>query len=182
MEKILIVFSIIYLLLVSPGKIFAAEYSSGSSAALMKPVAGPDDNRVKILKEFLKQYNSPLVEFADSFVESADRYKLDWKLVIAISGVESTFGQQIPYNSYNGWGWGIYGDNMIRFSSWNEGIQTVSEGLKTKYIDTWGAENVYDIGRYYAASPTWAQRVDYFMQKIQEFSDKKLATNLSLSL
>jgi len=107
---------------------------------------------------------------------------LDWKLVAAISGVESTFGQQIPYESFNGWGWGIYGDNVIRFSSWKQGIETVSQGLRTNYIDKWGARDVYEIGALYAASPTWAQRVDYFMGKISEFKDQKLAQSLSISL
>src|ERR1035437_123786 len=48
------------------------------------------DSRVKILTSFLKQYNSPLTPYASDFVQMADRYNLDWKLVAAISGVEST--------------------------------------------------------------------------------------------
>jgi hypothetical protein len=135
-----------------------------------------------MLGEFLEQYNSPLQPFASDFVEIADKYNLDWKLVAAISGVESTFGKLIPYQSFNGWGWGIYGDNMIRFSSWTEGIETVSEGLRTNYLNKWGAKDIYEIGRFYAASPTWAQRVTYFMRKIDELKDQKLAQSLSISL
>src|SRR3990167_6131786 len=157
-------------------KTFAVENSAGSSAALLKlPVQKETDSRTRILREFLKQYNSPLVPFAQDFVSIADKYSLDWKLVAAISGVESTFGKQIPYESYNGWGWGIYGTNMIRFASWTEGIETVSEGLRTNYLNKWGAKDVYQIGRYYAASPTWAQRVSFFMRKISDFKDHKLA-------
>jgi hypothetical protein len=129
----------------------------------------------------LEKYNSPLVPYAGTFVETADKYNLDWKLVAAISGVESTFGREIPDASFNGWGWGIYGDNMIRFSSWNEGIETISQGLRTKYIDKWGAKDVYEIGRFYAASPTWAQRVEYFMNSIEEYRNLSMA-NLSISL
>jgi len=162
--------------------VYAAEISAGSSAALLKPVAKTPDSRAKILREFLGQYDSPLVTFASDFVEIADKYNFDWKLVAAISGVESTFGQQIPYDSFNGWGWGIYGDNVIRFSSWKDGIETVSEGLKSNYIDKWGAKDVWEIGRIYADSPTWAQRVNYFMKKIDEFKNEKLAQSLSISL
>jgi len=163
--------------------VYAAEIAAGSSAALLKPVTKKvPDSRTKILGEFLGKYNSPLAPFAADFVEIADKYNLNWKLVAAISGVESTFGHQIPYESFNGWGWGIYGDNMIRFSSWTEGIETVSEGLRTSYIDKWGAKDVYEIGRFYAASPTWAQRVSYFMRKIDEFKDQRLAVSLSISL
>jgi hypothetical protein len=177
----LIILFLLFLMFVPKSN--AQEYSAGSSAALFKPVTEKaPDSRTTILKEYLKQYNSPLVPFAGTFVEIADKYNLDWKLVAAISGVESTFGQQIPYESFNGWGWGIYGDNMIRFTSWKDGIETVSEGLRNKYINKWGAKDVYEIGRFYASSPTWAQRVTYFMAKIDEFKDSKLSANLSISL
>ncbi len=161
---------------------FAAENSAGSSATLLTAVGKATDSRVKVLKEFLEKYNSPLSPFASDFVKIADKYELDWKLVAAISGVESTFGREIPDNSFNGWGWGIYGDNIIRFSSWKEGIETVSQGLKTNYIDKWGTKDVWEIGRFYASSPTWAQRVAYFMNSIEKFKDKNLAANLSISL
>ena len=179
---IIIYISILIIFFATSNVAIAAEISAGSSAALLKPVAKEPDNRVIILREFLGQYNSPLVPFASDFVEIADKYDLDWKLVAAISGVESTFGKQVPYSSFNGWGWGIYGDNMIRFSSWTQGIETVSEGLRTNYINKWGAQDVYEIGRFYAASPTWAQRVSYFMRKISEFKEQKLAVSLSISL
>ena len=182
MKNLFIFIFISILMVTKTPDVYAAEFAAGSSAALLKPIANPPDSRVKILREFLEQYNSPLQPYAENFVEIADKYELDWKLVAAISGVESTFGQQIPYQSYNGWGWGIYGTNMIRFSSWNQGIETVSEGLRTNYINKWGARDVYEIGRFYAASPTWAQRVSYFMRKISEFKDQKLAQNLSISL
>lgn len=184
MKNLLIVtISIIFFLIANAGKSYAVENSSGSSAVLLKPAPiSYRDNRIKILEEFLEQYNSPLVPHAGDFVKYADKYSLDWKLVAAISGLESTFGKQIPYNSYNGWGWGIYGDNMILFSSWTEGIKTVSEGLRENYINKWGAENVYEIGRFYASSPTWADRVTYLMEKIEEFKNQKLANNLSISL
>lgn len=183
MGKILIVIATLFVIILnSTSSVYAQEILAGSSAALLKPIAPEtSDSRVRILREYLEKYNSPLVPFAGTFVETADKYNLDWKLVAAISGVESTFGHQIPYESFNGWGWGIYGDNMIRFSSWNEGIETISEGLRNKYINKWGAKNVYEIGRYYASSPTWAQRVEYFMNKIEEFQTANLG-NLSISL
>jgi hypothetical protein len=183
MGKIFTVGLILSLILFSNvSSAFAQEYSAGSSAALFKSDNQQvSDSRVRILREYLEKQNSPLASCAGTFVENADKYNLDWKLVVAISGVESTFGQEVPNDSYNGWGWGIYGDNIIRFSSWNEGIQTISEGLRTKYMDKWGAKDVYEIGRLYAASPTWAQRVESIMNSIDNFNKLSLA-NLSISL
>jgi hypothetical protein len=184
MGKVFVVISTLFLIILNQTpKVYAQEVSAGCSAVLSKPdIEKAPDSRTTILREYLKQYNSPLVPYAQNFVEIADKYNLDWRLVAAISGVESTFGQQIPNDSFNGWGWGIYGDHMIRFSSWTQGIETVSEGLRNKYINKWGAQDVYSIGKFYAASPTWAQRVTYFMAKIDEFKDAKLAANLSISL
>lgn len=146
-------------------------YASTPSAQLEKQAVGgtvDSHRRVATLYNFLDKYNSPLKIHARTFVEQAERYNLDYRLLVAISGVESTFGRQLPYNSYNAWGWGIYGDNMIRFASYPEAISTISQSLRENYINKWGAQNVYQIGRFYAASPTWAQRVVYFMGKIED--------------
>jgi len=162
-------------------KAYALEKASASSAVLETPKKKTDE-RAKILEKFLESYNSPLSKSARTFVGEADKNKIDWKFVAAISGVESTFGHQIPYNSYNAWGWGIYGDNMIRFNSYDEGIKVISKSLREQYINSWKAGDVYAIGRLYAASPTWAQRVEYFMKKIDEFALKNPGENLSLSI
>lgn len=186
--KLKILFIVFVLLfIISPQKIYAAEEKhSASSAALLKPQAQDvmkgADNRVKILREFLQSYNSPLASSSETFVKTADTYQLDWRLLAAISGVESTFAHKLPYNSYNAWGWGIYGDNIIYFKSYDEAIETISKALRENYIDKWGAENVYQIGKFYAASPTWASRVEYFMSKIDELALKNPANNLSLSI
>src|SRR3989344_818959 len=181
-NKILFVFVVILSIFILVPKAFA-QNSSGSSAVLADARnVSLSDNRVKILREFLKSYDSPLALFAKEFVESADNYSLDWRLVAAISGVESTFGHQIPFGSYNGWGWGIYGNNDIYFSSWEDGIQTISKGIRERYMDQRGATNVYEIGRTYAASPTWAVRVEDFMNRISNFSILNPKDSLSISL
>ncbi|MCL4360193.1 hypothetical protein M1555_02975, partial [Patescibacteria group bacterium] len=108
---------------------------------------------------------------AATFVAEADRYNIDWRLVAAISGVESTFGRHIPEGSYNGWGWGIPtgASSGIAFSSWENGIHTVSQGLAENYFGR-GARTLDDVGRIYAASPAWAWKVRFFIEKITDFS------------
>lgn len=140
------------------------------------------DNRAKVLKTYLKKYNSPLADYSDVFIQEADKNDIDWKLVTAISGVESTYGKAIPVNSYNGWGFGIYGNHVLRFGSWEEGIATVSHSLRHDYMNKYGAKDVYEIGSIYAASPTWASRVSYNMSQIQELNDEVEANTLPLTL
>lgn len=175
----------VFLFIVSPQNIYAAEEkhaaSSAALAAFNQEQKG-EDVRAKVLRGFLASYNSPLASSSGIFIKTADDYQLDWRLLAAISGVESTFAKQLPYNSYNAWGWGIYGDNMIYFKSYDEAIETISKALRENYIDKWGAQNVYQIGRFYAASPTWAQRVVYFMNQIEAFALKNPANSLSLSI
>src|SRR3972149_9031910 len=121
MKKLQIIFTVIsvaLLLLISRSDSYAFGQASGSSATLNPTISQkPYDNRVEILESFLESYDSPLVPFARDFVESADRYNLDWRLVASIAGLESTFGKHVPASSYNGWGWGIYGNNVTRFNS-----------------------------------------------------------------
>jgi hypothetical protein len=144
-------------------------------------ITNSNDRRITILKNYLEDRNSPMSESAHTFVEMAEENDLDWKFVAAIAGVESSYGKHIPYNSYNGWGWGVYGDNVIRFSSWDEAITTISQTLKRKYVDN-GATDVYSIGRIYAADPKWATKVLHFMNDIaayeKNYSDKRLSISI----
>lgn len=92
------------------------------------------DSRSIALKEFLIDYNSPMYPYADVFISEADKYGLDWRLVVSISGVESAFGSLIPYKSNNAWGWkGGPNGNFSNFSSWTEGIKTITQGLAEGY-------------------------------------------------
>lgn len=179
----IVLIAFIAIALFTPKESYAEEKASYSSAKIQSKLARAEsDYRVNILRKYLQTYNSPLAENAEDFVKYADIYNLDWKFVAAISGVESTFGHNIPNDSYNGWGWGVYGDNVTRFSSWEEGILTVSKGLRENYMDKWGAQNVYEIGRIYAASPRWAGNVMLYMNRIQDFTLKNTMEAIPLSI
>ena len=145
---------------------FSHPDSIGTSA-MLKNLCIEEDNRVQTLRNFLKKYNSPLSPYAQEFVDAADSYGVDWKLVPAISGVESTFGKQIPAGSYNAYGWN---NGDFRFNSWEDSIWYVTSQLRTRYIDR-GAITVFQIGKIYATSPFWAGKVTLFMAKIEATSD-----------
>lgn len=126
------------------------------------------DKKAQVLAAYLAKHNSPLQYHSQDFIEAADKYNLNWKLVVAIAGVESTFGKQIP-GGYNAYGWAIYTpDSQFAFNSWRDGIFTVSEGLKVKYVDR-GLETPLEMNRVYAASPTWGAKVNYFLNDMESF-------------
>lgn len=141
-----------------------AQGVAGESASIRSDsIEGGFDYRVENLRNFLARFNSPLVPYAEDFVDYADAYGLDYRLVPSISGVESTFGKQIPYNSYNAYGW-VNGD--FRFKSWPDSISVVSSTLRAQYIDK-GAASIARIARRYAPpSDTWGGKVNYFVGKI----------------
>jgi len=168
MEKIILITIFLLLILIMPASALADTSISDSSAqfVIKNKVSHSDSNhdyRVLILKEFFNQHNSPLSDYASEFVSEADNYSLDWRLVPAITGVESTFGKRIPINSYNAYGWA---NGTYYFDSWDESITLVSKTLKEKYIEN-GADSLNEIARRYAPpSSTWSHKVKYFMNKI----------------
>lgn len=182
-KNLLISFLLLALLtLITPSALAEEKLSNSSAtfAAILKTKVG--DNRAKVLQKYLESHDSPLAPYATVFVMDADQYNIDWRLVPAIAGVESTFGHAHPANCNNDWGYGIYGDNMMCFYSYYEAIHTVTQALRENYMNKWGATDVYSIGHLYASSPTWANRVTYFMHDIQAFKDTSDNKTLSISL
>lgn len=158
---LLIVFTVLFF---KTGSVSAGADVVEPSAQLKTNVPEEDfDFRALKLKVYLSGHNSPLAPYSAVFVEYADEYDLDWRLVAAISGVESTFGKRIPYESYNAYGWA---NGEYAFESWEDSIEIVSKTLREKYIDD-GLTTIGQIARRYAPpSSTWAGNVKFFINKI----------------
>lgn len=154
-----------------PRPVFATDVAgSAGTLAYHMPAVLPD-SRVEKLRSFLLSYDSPLAGEASTFISEAEKHNLDWKLVAAIAGVESTFGRQIPGGSYNAWGWGIPtgAPDGIHFKDWSDGIAQVSEGLEKNYFGR-GAKDIYEVGWIYAANGnSWGNHVRFFIDKISSF-------------
>jgi len=126
------------------------------------------DARVEILRQFFEQYKSPLEPYASSVVEEADTYGLDFRLVPAIAMQESNLCKKAPENSYNCWGFGIYGQKVTRFSDYEEAILVVTKTLALKYIAD-GLNTPQEIMRRYTprSNGSWAESVEYFMDQLR---------------
>ena len=106
--------------------------------------------------------NAPLADYAEKFVEVANKYGLDYRLLPAIATVESGGGKS-NFRSYNAWGWGNKG-----FTSFEEGIEVVGKGLKMGYVDK-GRDTVEEIAPVYCPPnyKNWARSVNQFMFEIE---------------
>lgn len=126
-------------------------------------------DRVKVLENFFDKYKSPLKDNAKTFVDVADKYGIDYKLLPAISCMESSCGKKLIANSYNPFGWGIYGRNAIYFNNYDDAIETVGKGIAEKYISR-GFDSVKKIAPIYTPpnSNHWESGVSYFIAKIGE--------------
>lgn len=126
------------------------------------------DIRIEILREYFSKHRSPLEEYAEYVVETADFYGLDYRLIPAIAMQESNLCKKIPSNSYNCWGFGIYGNKVKRFESYTEAIDTVTRTLARDYKSA-GLESPEEIMRRYTPANTnnWAGNVALFMEKLQ---------------
>ena len=121
-----------------------------------------------VLKTVLEKYNSPLTNEVDSFIDACQEYELDCYLLPSIAGLESTFGQFVYPNSHNPFGWG---GGYIMFDDWSQSIDTVAKGLRENYLNH-GVQTVPEIGRIYSESPTWAIRVQNFINQFRQEEDK----------
>lgn len=139
-----------------------------ASSNLMQQGVVVQDARVEIIRQFLHQYNSPLEPYADYIVQTADKYNLDFRLIPAIAMQESNVCKVIPTDSYNCWGWGIYGSTIMKFKNYQEAIDTVGKGISKDYV--YGGLTTPDmIMKKYTpgSNGSWANAVQHFMENMQ---------------
>lgn len=168
MKKVLYIL-IGLILLIKPSPVKADELIAEGSALMKVADAVKDDraDRVKILTAFLGHYNSPLTEYAEVIVDSANENGIDWRLIPAISGVESTFCKSIPYGSNNCWGWS---NGTYRFTDLGEAVKIISSGIKKGYYNK-GLTTPETMSRVYCPpSTTWGGNVRFFMNKIDSMA------------
>lgn len=126
------------------------------------------DKRVENLRSFFNRHNSPLESYAEYFVKISEKYKLDFRLLPAIAMQESNLCKKAPKDSYNCWGFGIYGKKMTKFANYEEAIDTVAKTLFAEYKSK-GLITPREIMAKYAPSSTgsWAESVSFFMDHLE---------------
>lgn len=148
-----------------------AESEAGASATLKtnspQETLEEKDLRFLKLKKLFASYNSPFEdEEAEAFLVAAEINQLDWRLLPAITGIESTFGRFLPFNSFNPFGWGIYGNQVTLFASYQEAIETVAYGIAQNYPYRQG---IFALAYAYCPpnANRWANKVISFMEEIE---------------
>lgn len=84
------------------------------------------DARPEIIRQYLRKYESPLEPHSKLIVQLSDQYDFDFRWLVAIAQQESNLCKRIPPDSYNCWGWGIYGDKVTRFDNFEDALRRIA--------------------------------------------------------
>jgi len=128
------------------------------------------EQRVRKLEAFLSKYKSPLYPYSRHIVNKAQEYEIDYRLIPAIAMNESTLCQNIHNGSYNCWGWGIYGDRITEFDSYEDAINVIAKGIRKNYYDKGMSTPAAIMKVYTPSSPDgiWAKKIEWAYRQIEK--------------
>jgi len=128
-------------------------------------------NKLVILKKFFEKNKSPLANHAAKFIEISTKYNIDYRLLPAISCTESSCGKFLIPSSHNPFGWGIYGNKVTSFESYDIAIETVAQGISKHYISR-GFDTPEKIGHIYNPNTplAWAGHTRFFMNQMDKIA------------
>jgi hypothetical protein len=117
------------------------------------------DPRLQSLRKFFADSGCPALEYAPAFLEAADDYGLDWRLLPGISFIESTGGKAAWRNNFFGWDSG-----RAEFASPVAGIRAVAYFLA--HSGRYKRKNSGQKLRAYNPAPGYAVKVESIMRRI----------------
>jgi len=123
--------------------------------------AAPADPRGARLEAFFKAYDCPAPLHVDEYLRAADSHALDYRILPAISLVESTCGVFEKLN--NRWGWD---SAQSGFASVPDGIDYITEQLAEgpHYKGKTVKEKLFTYNPY----PEYVRQVQRLMQQIED--------------
>jgi hypothetical protein len=94
------------------------------AAITANDTVAPQDQRIFRLEAFFKAYNCPEPLHVDDYLRAADAYQIDYRMLPAISLIETTCGSFERLNNH--WGWD---SAQTGFASVEEGIHFIASQL-----------------------------------------------------
>ena len=118
-----------------------------------------EDSRLLALRAFFREIDGPALEYAGEFLEAADRYALDWRLLPSIACVESAGGRTAHNNNLFGWDSG-----HAKFRTPAAGIREVAYRLS--HGDRFGNASLDQKLARYNPDSGYARKVRTVMRRI----------------
>lgn len=134
-------------------------FHPAKAGAPENPDSAWNDFRINKLDRFFESYQCPVRDLTPAFLEAADRYGLDWRLLPSIALIESGGGKEYRRNNIFGWG-----NGDIRFRSVEAGIDEVAERLA--HSDYYKDKNLDAVLNTYNPVPGYVSRVKNVMAQL----------------
>jgi hypothetical protein len=150
--------------LLSGGLVFFAGIASPVAVCPHQahPAPAPDyrkDPRFEALSTFFAKLDCPAQEYLEVFLQAADDYDLDWRLLPSLSYVESSGGKAARNNNFFGWDSG-----RAQFSTPQAGIHEVAYHLS--HSSLYRAKTIDRVLATYNPNAQYAQKVKSVMRRI----------------
>ena len=117
------------------------------------------DPRTETLRKFFAKAGCPAMHYVKSFLEAADGYALDWRLLPSISFIESTGGKNARNNNLFGWDSG-----RAQFSTPTESIHAV--GYRLAHSELYKDKDLDEILTTYNPDIEYGEKVKSVMRRI----------------
>ena len=135
---------------------------SGISPVQTPTQSSPDyrnDPRFTILSKFFHKLECPAEKYSAVFLEAADKYALDWRLLPSLSFVETTGGKSARNNNFFGWDSG-----RAQFPSPAAAIHAV--GYRLKYSSLYINKKLDKLLAVYNPDVEYGPKVKSVMRRI----------------
>lgn len=116
----------------------------------------PRDPRAIELQNFLSHCGSYLADHTDQLISLSDYYGIDYRIIVALAGVESNYCQ-VMFKPYNCWGYGNIG-----WSSGEEAVYGYTRGMNIGYFSK-GRVTIESIAEIYNPNP------ESFIEKVYKY-------------
>jgi len=170
-----------------PGQTAKPAVAGAETQAGLTATGESSDGRAEIVAKFLERYNSPLKpydHFGQVFVDVADRYGFDFRLLPAIAMQESNLCKTSDPAIFNCLGFGIHKNGTLAFDSYEANFDRAGRELKANYIDKGLTTPELIMKKYTPSSDgSWANSVNQWMAEMryddhQAGRDKKVDANV----
>ncbi|EKD52577.1 MAG: hypothetical protein ACD_61C00302G0009 [uncultured bacterium] len=126
------------------------------------------DARAEIIRQYLHKFGSPLEPYSNLIVTLSDQYQFDYRWLVAIAQQESNLCKHIPENSFNCWGWGIYGDKVTRFDNYEDALRRIAPQFTKIFLKGKHSKDPAEVMRTYTppSDGSWADGVSQFFDHL----------------
>src|SRR3989339_2201770 len=127
------------------------------------------DARPEIVRQYLHKFGSPLEPYSNLILVLSDQYQFDSRWLVAIAQQESNLCKRIPENSYNCWGWGIYGDKVTRFDNYEDALRRIAPQFTKIFLKGKHSRDPMEVMKTYTppSDGSWANGVSQFFDHLE---------------